>query len=50
MADQHFGQFTLDSNSVLTRDGDTIHVPPKELQLLKMLLRHRGRVVSLEAI
>lgn len=50
MADQHFGQFTLDSNSVLSRDGDKIHVPPKELQLLKILLRHRGRVVSLETI
>ena len=50
MAAQHFGQFILDSNSVLSRDGDTIHVPPKELQLLKILLRHRGRVVSLESI
>ena len=50
MAAQHFGQFILDSNSVLSRDGDTIHVPPKELQLLNILLRHQGRVVSLESI
>ena len=47
---QHFGPFTLDSSSVLSRDGKALAMPPKELALLKLLLRNDGDIVSLGEI
>ena len=50
MMSQNFGSYTLDSQSILSRDGSTASLPPKELALLKLLLRHEGAVVSHELI
>ena len=50
MQDLHFGSYMLDSNSVLSRDGQVVSVPPKELALLKLLLLHDGATVSHELI
>ncbi len=41
----------LDTDSkVLTRDGEVIELPPKELAMLEFLMKHPGKVFSAEAI
>jgi OmpR-family two-component system manganese-sensing response regulator len=41
--------FDLDSNRI-QRDGETIHLSKKESLILKLLLRHRGKIVSPQMI
>ena len=50
MEELHFNRFTLDANDVLTHEGELVPIPPKELQLLRLLLRHDGNTVSHETI
>lgn len=47
---QHFGPFTLDASSVLSRNGKEIPVPPKEMALLNLLLSYNGEVVDIKTI
>ena len=47
---QSFGTYSLDSRSVLSREGKTLNLPPKELALLKLLLRYEGAIVSHDLI
>ena len=35
-----FGELRLDAGGVLTRRGEAIHLPPKELAALRLLLAH----------
>jgi DNA-binding winged helix-turn-helix (wHTH) protein/tetratricopeptide (TPR) repeat protein len=48
--DYSFGRFCLRSDGTLFRDEDEVHLPPKELQLLRVLLSHAGEVVSSEKL
>jgi len=41
-----FGQWLLQSDGTLMQDGKGIHVPPKELSVLRLLLESAGRVIS----
>jgi DNA-binding winged helix-turn-helix (wHTH) protein len=41
-----FGTFKLDADGTLSRDGATIHVPPRELAALRVLLTSPGQVVT----
>jgi OmpR-family two-component system manganese-sensing response regulator len=41
--------FDLDSNRI-QRDGETIHLSKKESLILKLLLRHRGKIVTPQMI
>ena len=45
-----FGQFRMSPHRGLTRNGELIHLPPKELALLTLLLRAEGAIVSNEEI
>lgn len=43
----HFDRFALDSDTrQLLRDGDEIHLSPKALQLLQLLVENRNRAMS----
>lgn len=41
-----FGQWLLQGDGTLMRDGQGVHVPPKELNVLRLLLGSAGSVVS----
>ncbi|MFZ1087371.1 MAG: winged helix-turn-helix domain-containing protein [Terracidiphilus sp.] len=41
-----FAGFRLDADGTLWRDEELIHLPPKELTALRLLLAHAGQVVS----
>lgn len=41
-----FGHWLLQSDGTLMRDGQGVHVPPKELNVLRLLLKSAGTVVS----
>lgn len=41
-----FGEFQLEPDGTLLRARRSIHLPPKELAALRVLLRHAGQVVS----
>jgi DNA-binding winged helix-turn-helix (wHTH) protein/tetratricopeptide (TPR) repeat protein len=43
-----FGELRLDAQGVLTRGKETIHLPPKELAALRILLFHAGQIVTLQ--
>lgn len=41
-----FGKFRLEADGTLTRGDETIHLPPKELAALQLLLDHAGQIVA----
>jgi adenylate cyclase len=41
-----FGKFRLEADGTLTRGDETIHLPPKELAALQLLLVHAGQIVT----
>ena len=41
-----FGEFVLDSNAGLFQDERLVHIPPKELALLELLVKLQGQVAS----
>lgn len=41
-----FGEWLLQSDGTLMQDGNGIHVPPKELSVLRLLLGSAGTVIS----
>lgn len=41
-----FGNLHLEADGTLTRGDDVIHLPPKELEALKLLLAHAGKIVT----
>lgn len=41
-----FGNFRLEADGTLFRGEETVHVPPRELAALRLLLERAGRVVS----
>lgn len=41
-----FGQWLLQGDGTLMRDGQGVHVPPKELNVLRLLLGSGGNVIS----
>jgi len=41
-----FGNLRLDADGTLTRGDQIIHLPPKELAALKLLLAHAGQIVT----
>ena len=45
-----FGELRLDAQGVLTRGSETIHLPPKELAALRLLLAHAGQIVTLHQL
>lgn len=46
----HFGELKLDTQGVLTRGDETIHLPPKELEALRLLLAQAGQIVTLQQL
>lgn len=46
-----YGSIVLDTaKGTLTVDGQTVHLRPKELQILELLLREQGRTVSRDTL
>ncbi|MBS1801981.1 MAG: winged helix-turn-helix domain-containing protein [Acidobacteria bacterium] len=45
-----FGELRLDAQGVLTRGNESIHLPPKELAALRLLLAHSGQIVTLQQL
>ena len=45
-----FGSFRLESDGVLYRGDQAIHLPPKELAALRLLLAHAGQIVTLQQL
>ena len=41
-----FGKLHLDADGTLTRGDEVIHLPPKELAALNLLLAHAGQIVT----
>src|SRR6266702_3170318 len=41
-----FGSFRLERDGTLFHGDETIHLPPKELAALRLLLSHAGEVVT----
>jgi DNA-binding winged helix-turn-helix (wHTH) protein len=41
-----FGNLHLEADGTLTRGGEVIHLPPKELAALRLLLAHAGQIVT----
>jgi DNA-binding winged helix-turn-helix (wHTH) protein/tetratricopeptide (TPR) repeat protein len=41
-----FGNLHLEADGTLTRGGEVIHLPPKELAALNLLLAHAGQIVT----
>ena len=41
-----FGKLHLDADGTLTRGDEVIHLPPKELAALSLLLAHAGQIVT----
>ena len=42
----NFGNLHLEADGTLSRGDEIIHLPPKELSALKLLLAHAGQIVS----
>ena len=45
-----FAELRLDSEGILYRGDETIHLPPKELAALRLLLAHAGQIVTLQQL
>ena len=45
-----FGELHLDAQGVLTRGEEVIHLPPKELAALRLLLAHAGQIVTVQQL
>lgn len=45
-----FGELRLDAQGVLTRGHEVIHLPPRELAALRLLLAHAGQIVTLQQL
>jgi DNA-binding winged helix-turn-helix (wHTH) protein/tetratricopeptide (TPR) repeat protein len=45
-----FGKLRLDTQGVLTRGDEVIHLPPKELAALRVLLMHGGEIVTVQEL
>jgi DNA-binding winged helix-turn-helix (wHTH) protein/tetratricopeptide (TPR) repeat protein len=45
-----FGELQLDGQGVLTRGDEVIHLPPKELAALRLLLAHAGQIVTVQQL
>jgi len=45
-----FGALRLEADGTLLRGDSPIHLPPKELAALRLLLEHAGRIVSAEEL
>ena len=45
-----FGSFRLEPDGVLYRGHEAIHLPPKELAALRLLLAHAGQIVTLQQL
>lgn len=45
-----FGELRLDGQGVLTRGDEVIHLPPKELAALRLLLAHAGQIVTVQQL
>ena len=45
-----FGDLRLDAEGVLTRGNEVIHLPPKELAALRLLLTHAGQIVTVQQL
>ena len=43
-----FGSLRLEPDGTLLRGSDSIHLPPKELMALRLLLHHAGQIVTSE--
>ena len=44
----YFGDFFLRHNEILFKNMSIVHIPPKELHLLSILIEHYGHVVKKE--
>lgn len=42
-----FGSLRLEADGTLLREGAPVHLPPKELSALRLLLAHAGQIVTL---
>jgi len=45
-----FGELRLDAQGVLTRGDQVVHLPPKELAALRVLLAHAGQIVTVQQL
>jgi DNA-binding winged helix-turn-helix (wHTH) protein/tetratricopeptide (TPR) repeat protein len=45
-----FGPFCLSPDGTLLRETDAVHLPPKELAVLRVLISHPGQIVSPEQL
>jgi len=45
-----FGDLRLDAEGILSRGEEVIHLPPKELAALRLLLAHAGRIVTVQQL
>jgi DNA-binding winged helix-turn-helix (wHTH) protein/tetratricopeptide (TPR) repeat protein len=45
-----FGDFRLDTDGTLWHEDTNVHLPPKELAVLRLLLEHAGQIVSLDRL
>jgi len=45
-----FGNLRLDTEGILSRGDEVIHLPPKELAALRLLLAHAGQIVTLQQL
>jgi DNA-binding winged helix-turn-helix (wHTH) protein/tetratricopeptide (TPR) repeat protein len=45
-----FGELRLNAQGVLTRGDEVIHLPPKELAALRVLLGHAGQIVTVQQL
>ena len=41
-----FGEFRLEADGTLLRKGTAVHLPPKELAALRLLIEHAGQIVT----
>src|SRR4051794_6865732 len=41
-----FGEFRLEPDGTLLHQNSPVHVPPKELAALRLLLQHAGQIVT----
>lgn len=45
-----FGDLRLDPDGILSRGDEVIHLPPKELAALRLLLAHAGQIVTVQQL
>ncbi len=45
-----FGNLRLDAEGTLSRGDEVIHLPPKELAALRLLLAHAGQIVTVQQL